>query len=193
MNPLYLPSPSQLKKQFLETDFYEDPDTIIQGLINEAEQCKITKSIAEIEAWINNQVVTRELDTIWIHCTGTLPTVSWSAILRYWRVNLKWENPGYSIGIGQEGVTILQDLQYPTNGVRGHNLRGIHISTTSGLNAQGKIEDNRNVFQQQMTHAIVQMLLNRWPHLKVRPHYAVAKKACPAFDFEKEFKYLNNG
>lgn len=189
MKALYIPSPRQLVKQFVESDFYEDPD-VIKDIVNCQEQCPISKSIKEFQDWIENQVVTRNIDTLWLHATGTLPNVSWSAILRYWREALEWLNPGYGIGISANGWTALQDLQYPTNGVRGFNARGIHLATTSGLDKNGKIVDNRNTFQQTFTHSAVQIILRKWPHLKVRPHYAVSNKACPVFNFEKEFSYL---
>ena len=187
MKPLYIPSPRQLVKQFLETDFYEDPD-MIPNIELFPEACPISDSIADLEKWVNQQAITRTITTIWIHCTGTPVNTSVESIRRYWSNNLGWKNPGYHIVFSQEGYTVLQDLQYPTNGVRGHNAKGIHLSYVGGLQ-NGKAIDTRNLNQAQMLHATVQMLLLRWPHLDVRGHNEVSAKACPCFNVMQEFSY----
>lgn len=187
MKSLYLPSPKQLVKQFIENDFYEDPDLIYE-LLEEKETCPIYNSLKDLENWILNQTITRKIDTIWLHCTGTVNTATVTGITNYWKNHLKWKNPGYHILFSLNGFSTLQDLQFPTNGVRGHNSTGIHISYIGGLE-KGKAKDTRNNYQQQLMHANVQILKRKYPHLNVRGHNEVANKACPVFNTAKEFSY----
>lgn len=189
MKALFIPSPRQLVTQFLESDFFEDPD-IIPNIQEVPEICPISDSIPDLEFWIKNQTVRRNVNTVWIHCTGTSSTTSVESIRRYWANNLGWKNPGYHVIFSEKGYTILQDLQYPTNGVRNHNAQGIHISYVGGMRGS-RVVDTRTVYQQQLLHATCQMLRNRFPNLNIRGHNEVSTKACPVFNVLKEFEYLN--
>ena len=188
MKQLYVPTESQLKANS-EQFFYEDPDLIIQDLLDDMETCPISSSIDELEKWVNEQIITRKVDTLWMHCTGTGTNATVTGITNYWRNNLGWKNPGYHVIFTLEGYTILQDLNLPTNGVAGHNARGIHISYIGGLE-DGKAKDTRNVYQQQMFHAFAQMLRKKLPNINIRGHKEVSAKACPCFEVNQEFSYL---
>lgn len=189
MKSIYNPTITQLSDKFDENLFYEDPDLIISEIETQMEQCPINNTLGELESWIKNQIVTRKVDTVWIHCTGTRDDVSVSSILNYWKNKLGWRNPGYHIIFTKNGYSTLQDLQFPTNGVFGHNATGIHISYMGGLE-NNKAKDTRNNYQQQMLHAAVQILRNKFPDIKIRGHKEVSNKACPCFEVKDEFKYL---
>ena len=77
----------------------------------------------------------RPINRIVIHCTATGKDATVPQIIKYWKKNLGWKNPGYHYIIGINGERhILQHLSKTTNGVKGHNWDSVHISWIGGKN-----------------------------------------------------------
>jgi N-acetylmuramoyl-L-alanine amidase len=90
----------------------------------------------------------RKIDYIVLHCTATPTNVKVESIKRYWKDDLKWNNPGYHYLIDFLGtVHQLADHSVICNGVAGYNRQSIHISTIGGIDLNGKPFDNRSESQ----------------------------------------------
>ena len=122
----------------------------------------------------------RSIDYIVLHCTATSKSAKVSSIQKYWKERLGWKNPGYHFIVEQDGnIKQLQDLDKPTNGVRGYNSNSIHISYIGG-----KQVDDRTPEQEIALEAIVKVLHAMFPKAKIQGHrdFPGVKKSCPRFD-----------
>lgn len=153
------------------------------------EECATCVEDQQLIDWIDAQEVDRDVDTIYIHCSGTRITATVTAILNYAKNTLKWKNPPYHIIITHDkGFTVCADLQVVCNGVRGKNAGSIQISTIGGVDTNGKHVDTRSASQIRLSHVAVKALKNKFPKAKVKGHRdAPAAKSCPCFDAIPEF------
>jgi N-acetylmuramoyl-L-alanine amidase len=135
----------------------------------------------------------RAIKYIAIHCTASQPTATVAAILRHWRENLGWKNPGYHLLIEQNG-TIHRLLPFNgiANGVRGFNQTSIHISYIGGITRQGRPIDNRTDAQKKAILLCINEVLE-WSDNKkliIQGHrdFPNQNKACPCFDARAEYR-----
>lgn len=125
----------------------------------------------------------RDIDFIVLHCTATQPTATVAGILRYWRAELGWQNPGYHYLVAADGtVHHLQPLAQVANGVKGLNHRAVHLSYIGGIDPQGRPADTRTPAQHEALRGVLETLLHELPQAQVAGHYHFANKACPSFD-----------
>jgi len=140
----------------------------------------------------------RRVKRIVVHCTATDPSAKVSAILNYWKNDLKWRRPGYHILIdGAGGKNYLAPFEEITNGVAGHNTDSIHIAYIGGIDAKGKPLDTRTDLQKArlldaIREAIYWMRRERLDldGLEIVGHRDLAAKACPSFDAKKEYSWI---
>ena len=135
----------------------------------------------------------RSINHIVLHCTGTRQDASVGAIVRYWKEELGWKNPGYHFIIDQDGkITNLLTIDKVANGVKGHNSDSIHISYIGGLNRSGKSTDTRTPAQYTAMAGLVVAFRSVYPRAKVLGHrdFAGVKKECPSFDASKFLKEI---
>lgn len=128
-----------------------------------------------------------------VHCTATNQNASLAAIMRYWRENLGWKNPGYHYIIDKTGaVTQLLDIQNVANGVAGFNSVSIHISYIGGIEKNGDPIDNRTVHQKYQIRKLLVELKKKFPDAIIQGHRDFPKvyKDCPCFDAKIEYKDL---
>lgn len=127
----------------------------------------------------------RQITHIVIHCTATPQSATVASILRYWRENLGWKNPGYHVIIAPDGTCHrLLDDALVSNGVAGHNAHSLHVSYIGGVDAAGRPVDNRSPAQVREQIRIVQRWLTEHPGAIVLGHrdFPGVAKACPSFD-----------
>lgn len=75
----------------------------------------------------------RKINTIWIHCTAGFKGLE--AIRKFWKKKLGWRSDGYHILVNMDGKwEVSWPLERPSNGVKGRNGDGIHISYIGGVN-----------------------------------------------------------
>ncbi|MBN8877060.1 MAG: N-acetylmuramoyl-L-alanine amidase [Sphingobacteriales bacterium] len=139
----------------------------------------------------------RTIKYLVVHCTATPVTATIESIQRYWKKVLKWNNPGYHYIIERNGdIVNITDEENIANGVAGNNRHAIHISYIGGIDANGKLLDNRTA---QQTEAMYQKLLElakKYPDAIIRGHRDFSTdtnrngvidafewiKGCPSFD-----------
>jgi N-acetylmuramoyl-L-alanine amidase len=133
----------------------------------------------------------REIKYIVIHCTATQPEAKIPDIQAYWKDHLGWNNPGYHFIIKRDGEIVrLQKESAYANGVKGYNLKSIHISYIGGIDRKGKPLDNRTKAQQAAMFDKIVELTEKYPTAEVLGHrdFPDVAKACPCFDVKEWLK-----
>jgi len=128
-----------------------------------------------------------------VHCTATPQNTTVDSILRYWRNELKWKNPGYHVIVKANGDAVeLLPITLVSNGVAGHNHDSIHISYIGGIDDSGRAKDTRTIAQK----ATILKYLKKWkamfPGAKIQGHrdFPGVKKSCPSFNAIPEYSML---
>lgn len=151
------------------------------------EECPICISEQEFRTYLENAVITRDIEDIWVHCTATQPEVAVSTLIRNWK-RQGWINPGYPTVLPPIGFSIVADLDLVCNGVRGFNAKGIGISYTGGIDKNGKAYNTMTPSQRRLIEIFLEVMTKRFPKARVRGHNEVANKACPSFQLKNEFQ-----
>jgi N-acetylmuramoyl-L-alanine amidase len=138
-----------------------------------------------------------------VHCTATPPEATIESIQKYWRDELKWENPGYHYIIKRSGEIVqLNDEDNISNGVAGNNAHSIHISCIGGIDKDRNPVDNRTLAQ---IHALFNKLValsERYPEATILGHRDFSPdknndgiienyewiKSCPGYDVREWLK-----
>jgi len=133
----------------------------------------------------------RTIEYIVVHCTATPPEAKVENIVRYWKEQLGWKNPGYHYIIKRNGeiVQLLSEDQV-SNGVKNYNQHSVHISYIGGVDKDLKPFDNRTDEQKHALFNKVVELSNRYPGAEIKGHrdFPGVIKACPSFDVKKWLK-----
>lgn len=141
----------------------------------------------------------RTIRRIFVHCTGGSQSQTVQGLLRYFRVEKHWKNPGYHYVVSADGtVTQLLDESKVSNGVKGYNPTSINIAWMGGL----KGTDNRTDAQCKALVNLLRLLRKRYPKAEILGHRDISPdtnhngiidaweriKECPCFDAKKEYK-----
>lgn len=135
----------------------------------------------------------RRIDYIVVHCTATSKKATVENIQKYWSDVLGWKNPGYHFLIEPDGnIVQLQDVEKPTNGVRGHNANSVHVSYIGGIDYKGMPKDTRTEAQKDQMAITLHALKSTHPSAKILGHrdFPGVTKACPSFDVKKWLEEL---
>jgi N-acetylmuramoyl-L-alanine amidase len=195
IKPLYF-NPVKVNKAFLlaqrrEADLQEDSDlNIIEDII---ESCPITIDENELRNYIRNFNFTRIITHLVVHTTATHQNSTISSILNYWKNTLGWRNPGYHIILPKEGFSVIQDFNLISNGARGYNTNGIHISYIGGIDSNNKPLDNRTDSQTKLIQVFIEEMIKIFPNIRIIGHNEVSKKSCPCFQVKDEYSQFWTG
>jgi N-acetylmuramoyl-L-alanine amidase len=135
----------------------------------------------------------RKIKYIVLHCTATHQNATVSGILRYWREDLKWKNPGYHYLISKDGeIHHIHDINKIANGVKGYNAESIHISYIGGIDNNNKPLDNRTPEQIKSQIRLIDLLKEQYPDAEILGHrdFPGVKKSCPSFDVRTWLKCI---
>jgi len=111
-----------------------------------------------------------------------------------WHKQRGWKGIGYHYVIRRSGLI---EPGRPENEkgahVAGFNAHSIGICWVGGKSDNNKPVDNRTESQKQMLTNLIYKLKLKYPNAKIAGHYQFNNnKACPCFNVQKEFGYLNN-
>lgn len=153
----------------------------------------------------------RNIKRIFIHCTASYQeTYSDKSLVNYFKNTLGWKNPGYHYVIRPDG-TIFNMLPEDkiSNGVSGYyNPTSINIAYVGGVTKEHpKGIDNRTRPQIEALCDLLESLRKKYPNAYILGHRDISPdkngngivdsweriKACPCFDAEIEYAYLNMG
>ena len=130
----------------------------------------------------------RKIDFIVLHCTATPPEAKVENIVRYWKQQLGWKNPGYHYIVKRDGEIVqLLDESLVSNGVKNYNHNSVHISYIGGVDRKLKPFDNRTEEQKRALYNKVTELSKKYPGAKVQGHcdFPGVIKACPSFNVKE--------
>lgn len=147
----------------------------------------------------------RKIDYIVVHCTGTTPDATVEGMKAHWK-SLGWENPGYHKVIRKNGSVVrLIDNNNIANGVKGYNMKSLHVAYIGGIKSNGR-PGNTLTWDQELSLAAVLMQWSRkYPDAKIVGHRDLSPdadedgvieecewvKQCPCFDVQDFLKTYN--
>jgi N-acetyl-anhydromuramyl-L-alanine amidase AmpD len=151
---------------------------------------------------INKKTNSRTITHLVVHCTAGSQTETIDDILRFFRIERGWQNPGYHYIVKPDGdvVNIFPETLV-SNGVKGHNQHSIHISWMGGVDAKINPIDNRTPHQKNALRVALKILKGKYPDATILGHRdfspdlnhdgiiepAEWMKTCPNFDAIKEY------
>lgn len=147
----------------------------------------------------------RNIRFIAIHCSATPQTATIDSMIRYWKEQLHWNNPGYHYIIKPCGEVVqLLEEDKPSNGVAGFNSITVNICYIGGIRTDGSPIDNRTPEQKAAIVFLLEQLKERYPKAKIQGHRDFSPdkngngivelsewvKNCPCFDAKSEYKNI---
>lgn len=139
----------------------------------------------------------RNIKYIVVHCTATPPEAKVENIVRYWKEQLDWKNPGYHYIIKRNGeIVSLLSEDLVANGVKNYNQQSVHISYIGGIDKNNKPVDNRTPEQKTAMFNKLVALSEKYPEAQIKGHrdFPGVIKACPSFDVRTWLKeYIPEG
>ena len=133
----------------------------------------------------------RKIDEIIIHCSATAEGRNFTVEdVRRWHKARGFVDVGYHYLVYLDGsVHVGRPLAQVGAHCLGHNAHSIGVCYIGGLARDGKTpKDTRTGLQKLALEALVQLLQLNYPGATVHGHKEFAKKACPCFDVEQEYK-----
>lgn len=152
----------------------------------------------------------RKIDHIVVHCTGTTPDATLEGMKMHWK-SLGWKNPGYHVVIRKDGnVVILADSDDIVNGVKGYNVKSLHVAYIGGLEKHGRPGCTLTEDQKKSLAVVLLQWAKKYPDAKIVGHRDLSPdidgdgrievcewlKQCPCFDvkiFVESMKIKNYG
>ena len=135
----------------------------------------------------------RIIENLVVHCTASPATATVAGILNYWREARGWTTAGYHLLIEASGLCHrLVPNETPSNGVRNHNARSLHVSYIGGIDAHGRPKDTRTAAQKRELLRILRAWKLAHPAARILGHrdFPGVTKACPCFDAGAEYAAL---
>lgn len=135
----------------------------------------------------------RAINKIIIHCAATpegrnitTPTI------KEWHLKRGWSDIGYHYVIELDGsVHRGRPVERPGAHTKGQNANSIGICYVGGTDRNGKAKDTRTAVQRMAMINLLEALLEEHHGATVHGHNEFAAKACPSFDVQQEYGWLN--
>ena len=136
----------------------------------------------------------RELNRIILHCSATpegrdVP----ASVIRRWHVEDRgWSDIGYHFVIRLDGtVETGRPLDRAGAHVKGHNADSIGVCYVGGVDADGQAKDTMTELQEIAWVELVFSLRRVFGYMPVSGHNEYAPKACPSFNVQTKYRFLN--
>jgi len=145
--------------------------------------------------------ITRDIKYLFIHCTSAPQNQSTQEMFNYWKKHNGWTTVGYHYDILPNGtIEQLQELDKPSNGVKGYNSNSIHVCYKGGIDSKGKPIDNRTEAQKQAQLLLIEFFKSKYPNIIVLGHRDISTdtngngiieswewiKSCPSYDVRND-------
>ena len=182
IDPVYDTDKSDFHQDAEDQDFILTSDVI--ELNDTPTYVKKSKHHQEIYDYLYSIEINRGIEWVVFHCTGTIYNVKVESIIRYWREQEGWNNPGYHFIIDENGHwTLLLDPNKVANGVRGINYKSIHISCIGGITDEYGLTPAQEKTLKHFYKAISKKL----PCVEFRGHsdFDSLKPFCPGYDVQE--------
>lgn len=147
----------------------------------------------------------RKIDYIVVHCTGTTPDATVEGMKAHWK-SLGWKNPGYHLVIRKDGSVVkLTDDGDIVNGVKGYNVKSLHVAYIGGIERDGRPGCTLTEDQEKSLATVISQWAKKYPDAKIVGHRDLSPdadgdgvieecewvKQCPCFDVQDFFKTHN--
>lgn len=112
----------------------------------------------------------RKIEYIVVHCTGTYPYATIEGMKMHWK-SLGWKNPGYHVVIREDGSVVrLADNEEITNGVKGYNVKSLHVAYIGGIKRNGRPGCTLTEDQEKSLATVLSQWAKKYPDAKIVGH-----------------------
>ena len=136
----------------------------------------------------------RKIEKIIIHCAATPEgrDIKMETI-KSWHVKGRgWSDIGYHYVIELDGtIKDGRPLERIGAHTKGHNATSIGICYVGGMDKDKNAKDTRTELQQVAMLNLLDSLQDRFKKATIHGHNEFSAKACPSFDVQKEYGYMN--
>lgn len=135
----------------------------------------------------------RNIKEIIVHCSATPEGKDYTVSqIKQWHLQRGFNDIGYHYVVYRDGSIHVGRKEEITGAhCQGHNSISIGVCYIGGLSKDGKsAKDTRTNEQKVALISLLKGLKKKYPQAKIYPHNKFAKKDCPCFDAEEEYKYL---
>ena len=142
---------------------------------------------------LNLKKSTRTITEIIVHCTATPEgQATTTEQIKHYHMTHGWTDIAYNYVIELDGsIHNGRDVDKVGGHTTNHNKHSIGVVYIGGLAKDGKTaKDTRTEAQKASLLKLLKQLKALYPKAKIYGHRSFARKACPCFDAEKEYKDL---
>lgn len=134
----------------------------------------------------------RDINEIIVHCTATGEGSPVSVDkIRRWHKLRGWRDIGYHFVIHLNGsISAGRHVDEVGAHVKGHNSNSIGVVYVGGLDDEGEPKDTRTPMQDTALVYLLKLLKHQYPEATIHGHNEFANKACPCFDVQKEYGWI---
>ena len=134
----------------------------------------------------------RALEQIILHCSATEEGKECSVdTIRDWHMSRGWDDIGYHYIIYADGtINRGRDIDVIGAHTKGQNKSSVGICYIGGL-IGGKPADTMTAHQELAFMELVFSLRSVFGWLPVNGHNEYSKKACPSFDVQEKYQFIN--
>lgn len=135
----------------------------------------------------------RNIKEIIVHCSATPEGKDYTVEqIKQWHLKRGFNDIGYHYIVYRNGG-VHKGRAEEIIGAHcvNHNSISIGVCYVGGLAKDNKTaKDTRTAQQKESLIKLLRELKSKYPNAKIYPHYKFAKKACPCFNAEEEYKDL---
>jgi N-acetylmuramoyl-L-alanine amidase len=135
----------------------------------------------------------RELKRIILHCTATREGEQLDVSqIDKWHRDRGWSEIGYHYVLYTDGtIATGRDIRKKGAHVKGHNHDSVGVAYVGGLDNNLVPQDTMTMQQEMAFLHLVNSLRVVFGDLSVHGHNEFSSKACPSFNVQEKYKFLN--
>ena len=135
----------------------------------------------------------RQVKKIILHCTATVEGQEFDITdVDRWHKKRGWKSVGYHYLIKQDGtLQVGRSLDEVGSHAKGENNDSIGIVYVGGLDANKEPKDTMTAYQELTLMELIFSLRTVFHWMPVHGHNEYSNKACPSFDVQEKYKFIN--
>jgi N-acetylmuramoyl-L-alanine amidase len=135
----------------------------------------------------------RQVKKIILHCTATVEGQEFDITdVDRWHKKRGWKSVGYHYLIKQDGtLQVGRSLDEVGSHAKGENSDSIGIVYVGGLDANKEPKDTMTAYQELTLMELIFSLRTVFHWMPVHGHNEYSNKACPSFDVQEKYKFIN--
>lgn len=135
----------------------------------------------------------REIKRIILHCTATVEGLELKAsTIDLWHKKRGWSEIGYHYVLYADGtIETGRDIRKKGAHAKGHNYDSVGVAYVGGIDKNKTPKDTMTMQQEMAFLHLVNSLRVVFGDMSVHGHNEFSSKACPSFDVQEKYKFLN--